>query len=112
MAINQLYSYGCKMDPATRLTTMVQTALAGEWTVQQFRSAFYDYYIGEVPDDVLNQQESDFFGTVIEKLDLTDDTPDGESRQYGWMGSDEFLTWLRAAYETLKSRVASMAPRE
>jgi hypothetical protein len=82
------------MDYKKQLLALVDQLLAGELTVPQFRVAYYDFYLDEVPDEALTIQDSEFFGLVQEMLDWTALAPPEEDRAVGWMSYDEFRDWV------------------
>lgn len=65
------------------------------WKFSNFFNDFYFYYADELPEDALNNQDTDYFGAIHEKLDfVAPDEPDSESRRYGWISAKEFRNWL------------------
>ncbi len=103
------------MDYKNTLLKMVIYLLDGTWTVSEFRDNYYDYYLEEVPDEVLSELDADFFGLIQEKLDWTDENPDLESRKYGWMDEPEFVRWAReyhGCYVKSKPFALSIFPPE
>ncbi len=83
------------MDYKKKLADMIEMLLSGEWSVPQFRSEYYGFYLEKVPDDALSDEDAIFFGSVQEKLDWTDASPDNESRQFGWLNHKEFIQWVQ-----------------
>ena len=49
------------MDYKNTLLKMVIYLLDETWTVSEFRDNYYDYYLEEVPDEVLSELDADFF---------------------------------------------------
>lgn len=88
------------MDDKSTLLKMVTDLLDGTWTVSEFRAHYYNFYVEEVPDEALSELDADFFGLIQEKLDWTDENPDPESRQYGWMDEPEFVKWVREYHDS------------
>jgi len=84
------------MTHRDELLRMIHRLVSGEWSVPEFEGAYYEYYLEEVTHDSLSDQEFEFFGTVQEKLDWTDEAPDPESRAYGWIDHEEFRQWVQA----------------
>lgn len=74
---------------------MVEHLIEGEWSVDQFRDEYYDYYLEEVPDDALSDEETELFGSIQEKLDWADPNPNKESRQYGWLDHHQYVQWVK-----------------
>ncbi|MBE9156080.1 hypothetical protein IQ265_04420 [Nodosilinea sp. LEGE 06152] len=66
-----------------KLLSMINTLVAGKYGVPEFEKDYYDFYLDEVPNSALNDEESEFFGSVQEKLDWVDENPDSVSRSYG-----------------------------
>ena len=73
---------------------MIAKALDREWSVQDFRQGFYDYYLEDVPDEDMSRSEREFFNAIQEKLDWVDENPDDESRGFCWIDNIQFLNWL------------------
>lgn len=76
------------------LLAMIDAVLTRTWSVTEFESSYYDFYLDEVPDQALTEYEHEFFGRVQEQLDLVAEHPDPVSRRDGWMDHPEFLEWL------------------
>ena len=87
-----------RVDYRTELLSQVERVLAGALSVSAFEARFYDFYMDEVPEDALTQHKHDFVSAVCEKLDLTVERPDAESRRRGYVDHGEFLEWLRTHY--------------
>jgi len=83
------------MNYRAELLGMIDRLVKGEWSVDQFRDAYYDFYLEQVPSDELSAEELDFFGAVQERLDWTSESPNKDERGYGWMDHQEFIEWLR-----------------
>lgn len=77
------------------LMDMIDRLLAGDWTVEQFDRAYYDFELEEVPRESLSEDEDDFFSTVREKLDWTTPSPTEYEREHGWLTHEEFVDWVR-----------------
>lgn len=65
-----------------------------DYTVEVFRDKYYDFYLEDVPDDALTDDESVLFGSIHEKLDWVDENPNEESRSFGWINNEEFIIWV------------------
>lgn len=76
------------------LLSMIEKVISEEWSIPEFRTHYYDYYLEEVPDNHMSDHDLSFFGAVQEKLDWVDSKPDLESRTAGWIDYDSFLKWL------------------
>ncbi|NIR46333.1 MAG: hypothetical protein GWN99_17940 [Gemmatimonadetes bacterium] len=74
---------------------MIQRVASGEWSVSEFDRSYYDYFLDEAAPESLTGRELEFFGAVQEKLDWVDESPDSESRSYGWMDHQEFREWVK-----------------
>ncbi len=82
---------------------MIDRLVGGEWSVDRFHDAFYDFYLEKVPHEQLRAEALEFFGGVQEKLDWTRKTPTEEERRYGWLDEDEFIEWVRTQRALLSS---------
>ncbi|WP_293005998.1 hypothetical protein [Nitrosomonas sp.] len=82
-------------DYIKQMLTMIDNLLSGMWKIDEFRSNYYDFYLEEVPDDLLSDTESEFFGGVQEKLDWVDESPDIESQNSGWLNHEQFVEWVK-----------------
>lgn len=71
-----------------KMLKMLQNLIDGTWSVNEFEKNYYPYFIDEIPDEYLSDEDLDFFGTIQEKLDFTALNPDTESRNYGWMNHE------------------------
>lgn len=78
-----------------QMMAMVDNLLSGEWDVNEFRKNYYDYYLEDVPDGILTDKESDFFGGIQEKLDWVDEPLNNESQNNGWLSHKQFLEWVK-----------------
>ena len=83
---------------------MIDRLLDDGWAFSEFAGAYYTYYIDALPEEALNPSERDFLSAAQEKLDWTDERADQESRDYGWITPDEYITWLRTAREEFDTR--------
>jgi hypothetical protein len=62
-----------------------------------FASVYPGWYFAffRIRDEELSPHDLEFFTEVQEKLEYTHyEDPDADSRRDGWIGSDEFRTWL------------------
>jgi hypothetical protein len=84
------------------LLNSIDMLLRNEISVPEFRARYYDYYVDELPEWALSDDEEEFFGAVHEKLDWVDKTPDAESRKAGWIDHEEFKSWLRIHRDSLR----------
>lgn len=76
------------------MLNMINNLLTGMWKVDEFRRNYYDFYLVDVPDDLLSDTESEFFGGIQEKLDWVDESPDIESQNAGWLNHEQFVEWV------------------
>ena len=65
------------------------TAIAAVYAVRE--SSRPDILISSLID----KAEEEFFEKVRQKLEWTDESPDLESRRYGWISDEEFIFWLK-----------------
>jgi len=84
-----------KLDARKHLLHMIDQLLSGSWNVEEFRRNYYDFYLEDVPDDLLSDEDIDFFGSIQEKLDWVDESPDVESRDFGWLDYAQFMDWIK-----------------
>jgi hypothetical protein len=77
------------------LTDMIDRLLAGVWTVEEFRRAYYDFWVDEVPRGILSEDEEEFFSGVQEKLDWTSASPTDDEKRHGWLTLEEYVDWVR-----------------
>src|SRR5262245_4717562 len=94
------------MEYREQLLNMIDHLVRGEGSVPEFERHYYRFYIEEVPDDALSDRDSEFFGTVHERLDWTDASPDNESRRHGWLDHEEYRHWV--AQELIRYRSGQM----
>lgn len=87
------------MDYRAHLLDMIEKLLAGEWSVEEFRKNYYDYYLEVVPDNALSDEDRLFLGYVQEMLDQTANDLDEEHRKHGWMSNEEYIAWVRKDLE-------------
>jgi hypothetical protein len=80
------------------LLQMTEKLLREEWSVPDFRTRYYDFYLEKAQDDALSEANWDFFGAIQEKLDWIDEKPDPESKNYGWLNHDQYVLWARVRY--------------
>jgi hypothetical protein len=64
---------------------MIEKLLREEWSVPEFRTHYYDFYLEKVPDDALSEADWEFFGALQEKLDRTEEKP--------WLDHDQYVLW-------------------
>lgn len=83
------------MDYKKELTKKVQKLLNNEITVPEFESQYYMYFLDEVPENALNDNDNEFFADIQEKLDWVSESPNEEERGYGWINHSEFIEWLK-----------------
>jgi len=74
---------------------MIDRLLSGSWSVEDFRRAYYFFWLEQVPADVLSDEAEQFFWAIQEKLDWTTREPTSEERQYGWLTEDEYVDWVK-----------------
>jgi len=76
------------------LLSKINKLINKELTVPEFEKEYYFYFLDDVPDDGLTEDELMFFGDVQEKLDWTDKDPDEVSRSYNWMNHEEYIEYV------------------
>ena len=77
------------------LTEMIGRLVSGEWSVKDFRRAYYDFWLEQVPTGLLSSEEEDFFSAIQEGLEWTTEQPTEEERGYGWMDEQEYVDWVK-----------------
>jgi hypothetical protein len=87
------------MDYRKALMDLVLQLLSGALTVPQFREAYYDFYLEEVPDDALSDRDYGFFGELQEKLDWVSPNPSDDERVYGWISHEDYEAWAKTRLE-------------
>lgn len=96
------------MEYREQLLSMIDRLISGEVTVPEFRDIYYDFYLEQVPDELIEERDSNFFGLIQEMLDWTAEDPPDEDERCGWMSYEEFRKWVanqRAEY--MRSAVQS-----
>ena len=83
------------MDHKAALLNKIGRLLSRELPVPEFRKEYYDFYLEQVPDEALSDRDAQFFGSVQEKLDWTNENPDLESQNYGWMNYEQYIKWVQ-----------------
>jgi len=91
-----------EIDYRSALLDRISKLLEGVWSVPEFRSNYYDFFVDGVPEYELSDAEEEFFSRVQEKLDVVDEDPDPESRRHGWIDYREFARWLAAELESFR----------
>jgi hypothetical protein len=88
------------------LLEKISKLISGELAVNEFYKQYYEYFLYEVPHDVIeqfSQNEILFFGEIQERLDWTawekPELLDAKSRADGWMSSDEYVAWVKQTTE-------------
>jgi hypothetical protein len=77
------------------LTRMIDRLTSGECSVKDFRRAYYDFWLEEVPTGVMSPEEEDLSSAIQEKLDWTAEQPSDEERGYGWLDEREYVDWVK-----------------
>ena len=80
-------------DAAT-LFAALDRFVAGGTELARLYEDFYWPYFNDIDPDSLGTREADLLDAVAERMDLTDDRPDTDSRSHGWQSTAEFRTWL------------------
>jgi hypothetical protein len=91
------------MSYRVSLTDLVLQLISGGLSVPQFRDRYYDFYLEEVPDDVMSDRDYEFFGKLHEKLDWTGPCPSHEERSWGWIDYAEYIAWAKEELEKYKA---------
>lgn len=75
--------------------SLVDRLVSGDLSVPQFREAYYDFYVEEVPEDAMSDRDYEFFGGLQEKLDWTSPFPSDDERVWGWIDYEEYVGWVK-----------------
>ena len=78
-----------------KILKMPQNLIDGTWSVNEFEKNYFPYFIDEIPNGDLSNEDLDFFGTIQDKLDFTALNPNTESRRYGWISRDEYMIFVK-----------------
>ena len=80
---------------ASTLASLVEAALRGDLTFDQFSQRYLEYYLDVLPDGELTDSQSAVFSLIHEKLEWTSSVDvDAESRSFGWITAGEFMRWM------------------
>lgn len=90
------------MDYKKLLLEKIEKLIENKMSVSEFEKEYYMFYVDKVPDNVLTDYDSDFFGYVQEKLDWVAEKPDDEERKYGWINYDEYVEWVKRQLKNYK----------
>ncbi len=77
-----------------QLRDRINKLLSREYSVEEFREAYYMFFIDEVPEDALLEDTYDYFSDIQQKLDWVTEKPDEDERKYGWIDNEEFVKWV------------------
>jgi hypothetical protein len=87
------------MDYKKELINKINKLLKKEITVPEFEDKYYLYFLDEIPDDALSDNDNEFFSEIQEKLDWVSEKPEEDERKYGWINYEEFIEWLKTKME-------------
>jgi hypothetical protein len=87
------------MDYRALLLHKIHNLISGTWEVPEFEREYYRYFLDEIPDGVLTQNEMEFFGLVQEQLDWISEAPSEIERRDGWRSYSEYVEWLKRNFE-------------
>ena len=77
------------------LLDMIDRLVDGACTVDEFRTAYYWFWLDEVPRGELSEDDEEIFSEIQEKLDWTTDSPTTEEREYGWLSEVDYVDLVR-----------------
>jgi hypothetical protein len=84
------------------LDAIIDAFLAGRTSYSEFHNAVWGSLIHRAAEwEEFTPEESDHYGAVNEKQEWTADSPDDESRKYGWIDPSELRAWL-SVHEMVK----------
>lgn len=82
-------------DYRRELIGMIDRLLCGDWSVDDFRRAYYFFWVNEVPSGLLSEDEEEFFSGIQEQLDWTAPEPSPDEKHYGWLTEAEYIDWVK-----------------
>lgn len=77
------------------LRNLIDEYLTESIEFDDFAHRYSSYFIDEMDDGELDDDELEWYGAVHERAEWTDVAPDPESRSDGWMDVTQFRDWLR-----------------
>ena len=80
---------------------LIEAVLAKAMSVREFYKLYYPFAL-DIISNLIDEVEEDFFEKVRQKLEWTSESPDLESKQYGWISDEEFILWLKEEKEIIK----------
>ncbi len=81
-------------DQSQYLWGLIKAVLNEAISVREFNELYYPFAL-ELISSLIDEAEEDFFDKVRQKLEWTHESPDLESRRYGWISDEEFILWLK-----------------
>ena len=90
-------------DYLSILLDMVERLVRRAWSVQEFESHFYRYFLDEVPENALDDRNFNFFCRLQESLEWCAPNPDRQSRDDGWGDHSQYVAWATRAFEALRT---------
>ena len=72
---------------------LIEAVLAKSISVREFNELYYPFAL-DIISNLIDETEEGFFEMVRQKLEWTSESPDEESRRYGWISDEEFIEWL------------------
>jgi hypothetical protein len=91
-------------EPKSHLDTLIKDYLACTIPIADFSASYSRFYLENVPDGGLSEEEFDWYGLIHEKLEWTTEAPPAVDQQFGWMSPNRFSKWL---YEHLDRKPQS-----
>jgi hypothetical protein len=83
------------MDYKKELLERINKLIGKEISVPEFENQYYLYFLNEVPNDALNDDDNELFAEIQEKLDWVSENLSEEERKDGWINQDEYIEWLK-----------------
>jgi hypothetical protein len=81
---------------------LIEAVLARSISVREFNELYYSFVL-DIISGFIDKAEEEFFEVVRQKLELTAESPDFESRRYGWISYEEFIDWLEQEKQSFRT---------
>jgi hypothetical protein len=83
------------MDYKNSLDEKINNLISGKLNVSEFEKEYYDFFLEQVPKDLLSVPQTTFYGLVQERLDWTSEKPNEQEKKDGWFDYEEYVAWLK-----------------
>ncbi len=85
---------GRELEYKSILLDMIKDFASGATSAQDFIDEYYNFFIEEVPDDLLSENDESFFSSIQEQMDFVDVEAEHESDRAGFQNPKEFRSWV------------------